>query len=992
MEAGGSEPVAWKWAPHKPAPPSAELQTLLAARRRREAAAAAAPSAPSVGASLPAVWDEGKLLKEWPRGAQYDDPENERSLPGSLRASLGGWTRLGELASGATSLYAAPEPPQLPPPSPSAAAGKKAGASAAPGKKGPQWPARSFAGVELAGAAARDRVWGAALQAALNLQGQRAGAVAEGALLWEAILPRHPTSLCPALAADARYAVRLFVQGAWRAVIVDDRVPVDAEGAPLLPRSRRAGELWPFIVAKALLKATAGCADEPALVLPALVQCLTGLAPLPDATWPAPAPALLLNGDPAAQAATYLSESKAVDLASLSEAPRPEALPPGATQWLLREVEGNALLERAWPRAGAYVFWLCVGVAQQSGSAVWLRVDSSDEFEVRVEELDLATGAKALRLALAQPRMRVAPALLRLEASASPRILLCSLTRAAGAKGFFAVHAVSDRALWTATLDATEPQDPLWARLGLFCQQRRLRVSSPPAAEWQLLCKETVTVQQQSEAPVHLSLQFDDPELARVARVDVTNNATGACSAVLLPDGSPLALAAGAAGHTIAVHAVGIALKDSAVTLRVVAATPLAMASDALTASWTHAGVYESNHHRIVFRELLTGEGKGAVAAGLSVSASDPGARLVLQGWDLAAVERAPEKQLMSLERVASPLFVHRATGLCVVPHLALSKERRVLLQLSLDAEPSAPLRWALQVCASGPVALATDASLAERHAQLKLSWEKRAPGRKKLAAQKRSAALQSAPKPLACAPLEVGDAAQAAVLDEAAAASLRRAREQAVQEREAHLQHMRSRREAERRAFESRCEAKRAEAKLEDCEAAIAEATQARLAHGAAVFAAQTAFCDAEALVAAAAALPPPPPLASGEEEVEGKKKPAAKKAAASDELQWEGQAIEAAEKLLTSAQSLAEGAAPPKALIRRHEQVLTALRDAADAVCEQLLRRVAALHAAGKPTAQTVLQRVDEMRARRKVPSFRVDAWRDAVGALVAQQPLAK
>jgi hypothetical protein len=43
-------------------------------------------------------------------------------------------------------------------------------------------------------------------------------------------------------------------QGQWRKVIVDDRVPFDSSDRMLLPVSSMAGELWPALVAKAVLK------------------------------------------------------------------------------------------------------------------------------------------------------------------------------------------------------------------------------------------------------------------------------------------------------------------------------------------------------------------------------------------------------------------------------------------------------------------------------------------------------------------------------------------------------------------------------------------------------------------------------------------------------------------------------------------------------------------------------------------------------------------
>ena len=72
---------------------------------------------------------------------------------------------------------------------------------------------------------------------------------------------RLPRVLAPPLQADdgtplysesGRYFVRLHVQGEWRRVEIDDRVPVDAQGFCLFPRidpQADWGELWPLLLA-----------------------------------------------------------------------------------------------------------------------------------------------------------------------------------------------------------------------------------------------------------------------------------------------------------------------------------------------------------------------------------------------------------------------------------------------------------------------------------------------------------------------------------------------------------------------------------------------------------------------------------------------------------------------------------------------------------------------------------------------------------------------
>ena len=59
--------------------------------------------------------------------------------------------------------------------------------------------------------------------------------VEEGCFLWELIHPQ--TDGRPRYVPSGKYAVKLFDQGAWRLVTVDDKIPFDAAGAAILPRS-----------------------------------------------------------------------------------------------------------------------------------------------------------------------------------------------------------------------------------------------------------------------------------------------------------------------------------------------------------------------------------------------------------------------------------------------------------------------------------------------------------------------------------------------------------------------------------------------------------------------------------------------------------------------------------------------------------------------------------------------------------------------------------
>ncbi|XP_076763331.1 androglobin-like [Xylocopa sonorina] len=58
----------------------------------------------------------------------------------------------------------------------------------------------------------------------------------------------------PVVNPNGKYIVRLYFLGAWRRIVVDDRIPVNVEKLPLLPRTTNNSELWPMILSKAVLK------------------------------------------------------------------------------------------------------------------------------------------------------------------------------------------------------------------------------------------------------------------------------------------------------------------------------------------------------------------------------------------------------------------------------------------------------------------------------------------------------------------------------------------------------------------------------------------------------------------------------------------------------------------------------------------------------------------------------------------------------------------
>lgn len=101
----------------------------------------------------------------------------------------------------------------------------------------------------------------------------------KGFFLWELIYPQNEEGM-PIYNPHGKYIVKLFVQGKWREVMVDDIMPVGvATGstslhAPIFPTTAAGNAIWPLILSKALLRIYNH--DLKAPMLPA-VQALTGM-------------------------------------------------------------------------------------------------------------------------------------------------------------------------------------------------------------------------------------------------------------------------------------------------------------------------------------------------------------------------------------------------------------------------------------------------------------------------------------------------------------------------------------------------------------------------------------------------------------------------------------------------------------------------------------------------------------------------------------------
>ena len=75
----------------------------------------------------------------------------------------------------------------------------------------------------------------------------------ENQFLWECIYPKGPDGVVPRYQSNGRYSIKMFVNGEWRRIEVDDRIPINTTtNEPLLPMSSNKGELWPLLLSKAL--------------------------------------------------------------------------------------------------------------------------------------------------------------------------------------------------------------------------------------------------------------------------------------------------------------------------------------------------------------------------------------------------------------------------------------------------------------------------------------------------------------------------------------------------------------------------------------------------------------------------------------------------------------------------------------------------------------------------------------------------------------------
>jgi hypothetical protein len=85
-----------------------------------------------------------------------------------------------------------------------------------------------------AAASSSSASWSSLVAAVFNCIAAHSQSVSDGNFLWENIHAQDKSGV-PKFNPTGRYTIRLFVLGEWRAVTIDDTIPVDADLRPLLP-------------------------------------------------------------------------------------------------------------------------------------------------------------------------------------------------------------------------------------------------------------------------------------------------------------------------------------------------------------------------------------------------------------------------------------------------------------------------------------------------------------------------------------------------------------------------------------------------------------------------------------------------------------------------------------------------------------------------------------------------------------------------------------
>ena len=143
--------------------------------------------------------------------------------------------------------YRAMKPVRLPPT-------EDTNADGSPGASASASPSRRHATKKVGRAQAQAPFFMRVLNSALMVLNQHQHVIPQGQYAWELIHPQQPTTGFPLYNPTGKYAVKLFVGGAFRRIIIDDRLPTDPSGQCLLTVTEQK-EVWPALLAKAMMKA-----------------------------------------------------------------------------------------------------------------------------------------------------------------------------------------------------------------------------------------------------------------------------------------------------------------------------------------------------------------------------------------------------------------------------------------------------------------------------------------------------------------------------------------------------------------------------------------------------------------------------------------------------------------------------------------------------------------------------------------------------------------
>lgn len=144
----------------------------------------------------------------------FEDPDGHPVLPHNLEKVTSSWVRIPELT-----LYKDQTPEVYVPPAPEL---KLSGSKAFRYASGLRAPSND---------------WAQLLAFQLNFIVKNKTKYPDTEFLWELIWPKDKSN-APQFHDKGKYIVKLFHQGEWRQITIDDHVPVDSEGVPVIPISQ----------------------------------------------------------------------------------------------------------------------------------------------------------------------------------------------------------------------------------------------------------------------------------------------------------------------------------------------------------------------------------------------------------------------------------------------------------------------------------------------------------------------------------------------------------------------------------------------------------------------------------------------------------------------------------------------------------------------------------------------------------------------------------